>query len=165
MLEVHPQLLLYQGIIFLVFVFLMRRFVYKSLVKMVEGRRCQIENTIIETERKRGEVESLRLGYEGRVSEIAARADEILRQAEAEGREKYNEIVETGRAEAARVADNTRRRAESDIEDAVLAAKDDLVGIAAELARKALGGTVTPEVDARLLQELQAELPAQEWKE
>jgi len=162
MLEIHPQLLLYQGIIFLIFVFLMWKFVYKSLVKMVEDRRKRIEDTILETERKRGEADALRVGYESRIAGISSQAEEVIRKAEAEGWRKYEEIVETGRAEARRLAEQSRRQTEAEIEEAFLAAKGELVGIASDLARKALGKSAGPELDARLVAELGEEM--REWK-
>jgi F-type H+-transporting ATPase subunit b len=162
MLEIHPQLLLYQGVIFLVFVFLMWKFVYKNLMKMVEDRRQRIENTIMETERKRGEAEALRVGYETRIADIRAQADEAVRKAEAEGWRRHEEIVEAGRTEARRLGEQAQRRTEAEIEEAFLAAKGELVGIASDLARKALGKSATPDMDARLVRELSEEL--KEWK-
>jgi F-type H+-transporting ATPase subunit b len=164
MLEIHPLLLLYQGVIFIVFAFLMWKFVYKSLVKMVEDRRRRIEENIQEAERKRSEAEALRTGFEVRVAELDHQADEIVRKAEAEGQRRLEELVQTGRAEAAKVAENTRRQAELDIEQTFVAAKGELAGLAADLARKALGKTISPEVDEKLIADLSQELGNQEWK-
>jgi F-type H+-transporting ATPase subunit b len=164
MLEIHPRLLLYQGVIFLVFVFLMWKFVYQALVKMVEGRRRRVEQTILEAERKRGEAEALRMGYESRVSELSAQAEEVMRKAEADGWRKHEAIVEQGRTEAARIAERVRLQSEAEMVEAMLAAKGELLDIAGSLARKALGTAATPEVDARLIKELSAEIRNTEWK-
>jgi F-type H+-transporting ATPase subunit b len=164
MLEIHPRLLLYQGVIFLVFVFLMWRFVYRALVKMVEDRRRKVEATIVEAERKRGEAEALRMGYENRVSELSTRAEEVMRQAEADARRKHEEIVEQGRVEAGRIAARNRLQCEADVAEAMLAARAELLGISDSLARKALGKAATPEVEAELVKELSAEIRSTEWK-
>lgn len=164
MLEIHPQLLLYQGAIFLIFVFLMWKFVYRSLVKMVEDRRRRVEQTILDAEKARGEAEALRMGYESRVSEMSARRDEVIRQAEAEARRKHDEIVEQGRQEASRVAARNRLQCEADLAEAMHAARVELLDISGSLARKALGRAATPEVEAALVKELSAEIRATEWK-
>lgn len=131
---------------------------------MVDDRRRRIEDEILENEKRRGELEGLRMGYEGRLGEINAKAEDVIRKAEADGWRKYEEIVEAGRTEAARVTETSRRQTETEIEEAVLAARGELVGIATDLARKALSTTVTPEVDNRLIEELTRELEQQEWK-
>lgn len=164
MLEIHPQLLLYQGAIFLIFVFLMWRFVYRKIVKAVEDRRQRIEDAILEAERQRGEAEALRLGYEGRLNELNAQAAEILRKAENQGWQKYDEIMAAARAEAARFTEQQRRLTRREIEETVLAARDQVVELAAAMARKALGRAVNPELDQRLIQELTRELEHQQWK-
>jgi F-type H+-transporting ATPase subunit b len=164
MLEIHPRLLLYQGVIFLVFVFLMWRFVYRALVKLVEDRRRRVEQTIVDAEKARGEAEALRMGYESRVSELSARRDEVLRQAEADARRKHDEIVEQGRVEAGRIAARNRLQCESDVAEAMHAARAELLDISGSLARKALGKAATPEVEAELVKELSAEIRSTEWK-
>ena len=164
MLEIHPSLLLYQGVIFIVFAFLMWKFVYKNLVKMVEDRRRRIEESILDAERKRGEADALRLGYESRVSELTIRADEVIRQAEIEARRKHEEIVEHGRVEANRIAARSRLQCETDVADAMHAARAELLDIAGGLARKALGKAATPDVEAELVKELSAEIRSTEWK-
>ena len=164
MLEIHPRLLLYQGAIFLIFVFLMWKFVYRSLVKMIEDRRRRVEQTIVDAEKARGEAEALRTGYESRVSELSARRDEVIRQAEAEARRKHEEIVEQGRLEAGRIAARNRLQCEADLTEAMHAARAELFDVAGTMARKALGKAATPEVEAELVKELSAEIRATEWK-
>ena len=163
MLEIHPSLLLYQGAIFTIFAFLMWKFVYKNLVKMVEGRRQCIEQTILDAEKKRGEADSLRLGYESRVAELNAQSDEMIRTAEAEGFRRREEIVEQGRLEASRIAERNRLQCEADVHEAMLAAKTELLDIAESLAKQALGKASNPDVEARLIQELGQEIKKTEW--
>jgi F-type H+-transporting ATPase subunit b len=158
MLEIHPRLLLYQGVIFIVFAFLMWKFVYKNLVKMVEDRRRKIENTILEAEKKRGEADALRKGYESKIDELNAQAGEVLRRAEAEGWRKHEEIVASGRQDARQMAAQNRLQCAADVEAAMLAAKAELLDIAAVLSKKALGRALTPDVEARLIEELSAEI-------
>jgi F-type H+-transporting ATPase subunit b len=164
MLEIHPLLLLYQGAIFIIFAFLMWKFVYKSLVKMVEDRRRRIEQTILDAEKKQGEADALRLGYEGKVAELNARADDIIRKAEAEAYRRRDDIVEQARTEAAKIAERNRVQCETDVEEAMLSAKSELLDIAGSMARRALSRAATPEVDARLVEELNQELRQTAWK-
>jgi F-type H+-transporting ATPase subunit b len=164
MLEIHPQLLLYQGAIFLIFVFLMWKFVYRSLVKMVEDRRRRVEQTILDADKLRGEADALRSGYESKVSELNAQAEGILRSAETEAWRRREAIVEQGRIDAARVAERNRMQCRADVDEAMLAAKTELLDIAGSLAKKALSTAATPEVEAQLIRELSAEIRNTEWK-
>jgi F-type H+-transporting ATPase subunit b len=164
MLEIHPQLLLYQGAIFLIFVFLMWKFVYKSLVKMVEERRRKIENTILEAEKKKSEADEIKLGYESKMTEVNAKADEIRRQAEAEAYQKRNEIVDTARTEATQIIERSRLQTAAEREQAMLSAKGELLDISIELAKKALDKAATPQIEEKLIQELSEEIKRTEWK-
>jgi F-type H+-transporting ATPase subunit b len=164
MLEIHPTLLLYQGVIFVAFAFLMWKFVYKNLVRMVEDRRRRIEENILDAERKRGEADALRLGLESRVSELNVRADQIVRDAEIEGMRRRDEILERARTEAARLAERSRLQCESELAEAMLAARTELLDIAGGLASRALGRAATPEVEERLIRELSEEIRKTEWR-
>jgi F-type H+-transporting ATPase subunit b len=164
MLEIHPQLLLYQGAIFIIFAFLMWKFVYKSLVKMVEDRRNKIENTINEADIKHKEAEELKLGYESKLTEINTKAEEVRRRTEQEAWQKHNEIVDVARAEATQIVERSRQQSATEREQAMLAAKGELLDISIELAKKALAKATTPQIEEKLIQELTEELKKTEWK-
>ncbi len=164
MLEIHPQLLLYQGAIFIIFVFLMWKFVYKNLVKMVEDRRNKIENTMLEADKKKSEAEELKLGYEAKLTEINVKAEDVRRRTEAEAWQKHNEIVDTARTEATQIIGRSRQQSAAEREQAMLAAKGELLDISIELAKKALAKATTPQTEEKLIQELTEELKKTEWK-
>ena len=110
------------------------------------------------------EADSLRLGYESRVAELNAQADQVIRKAEAEAFRRREEIVDQGRLEAARIAERNRLQCDADVQAAMLAAKTELLDIAGSLAKQALGKAATPDVEASLIHELSQELKQTEWK-
>jgi F-type H+-transporting ATPase subunit b len=164
MLEIHPQLLLYQGIIFLVFVFLMWKFVYKSLVKMVEDRRHRIENTINEAEQKNTEANQLKSRYENKITEIDNQADTIRQKAELEGLQKRDAIIETARTEASQIIERGKLQTITEREAAMTSAKDELLNISVEVAKKALKEITTPDIEEKLIEKVSEEIKKTEWK-
>ncbi len=164
MLEIHPRLLLYQGAIFIIFVFLMWKFVYKSLVKMVEDRRKKIENSIQEADKNKVDAEKIKLGYEAKMSEINTQADNIKRQSEQEAWQKHKEIVDAARTEASTIVERGRQQGVAEREAAMLAAKGDILDISVELAKKALDKATDEKVEEKLISELSEEIKKTEWK-
>jgi F-type H+-transporting ATPase subunit b len=164
MLEIHPQLLLYQGAIFIIFVFLMWKFVYKSLVKMVEERRNKIENTMLEADKKKSEAEVLKHGYETKLTEINTKAEDIRRRSEAEAWQKHNEIVDAARSEASTIVERGRQQSTAEHEQVMLEAKSDILDISIELAKKALDKAFDQQVEEKLISELSEEIKKTEWK-
>jgi F-type H+-transporting ATPase subunit b len=164
MLEIHPQLLLYQGIIFLVFVFLMWKFVYKNIVKMVEERRHKIETTINEAEQRSQEASQLKTDLASKITEIDTQSDEIRRKAEAEGWQKRNEIIDTARNEASQIIERGKLQTALDHEHAMHAAKDEILNISVELAKKALDKVSTPDIEEKIIEKVSEEIKSTEWK-
>jgi F-type H+-transporting ATPase subunit b len=164
MLEIHPQLLLYQGAIFIVFVFLMWKFVYKNLVKMVEERRNKIENTMLEADKKKSEAEALKLGYETRLTEINTKAEDIRHRTEQEAWQKHNEIIDVARSEASTIVERGRQQSTAEREQVMLAAKSDILDISIGLAKKALDKAYDQDIEEKLISELSEEIKKTEWK-
>jgi len=97
MLEIHPTLLLYQGIIFIVFVFLLYRFAYRPLTKMIQTRKALIESNLNQAEQLKAEAEKEKIEYEDRRRQIEVERKQIMDTAAAEGNLQKEQIVAQGR--------------------------------------------------------------------
>jgi len=163
MLEIHPKLLLYQGVVFVIFALLMWRFVYRKLVKVAEDRRRRVEEMVDYAERQRLAADEYRQRYERQHAEFEAQTARLTQEAEEDGLRIHELIVGDARAEAAAIVERARHQAESERRQAVLAAQKDIVDLAASMARHALAHAVTPEVDRRLVADVAEELGSIRW--
>ena len=131
---------------------------------MVEDRRHKIENTINDAEKKREEANQLKTSYEGKITEIDSQADELRRKAEAEGFQKRNEIIDTARTEATQIIERGRIQTIADRDAAMQTAKDEILTISVELAKKALDKITTPDIEEKIIEKVSEEIKNTEWK-
>ncbi len=128
----------------LILVFLiMRKFLFKPVKKMIDDRQKEIDDIYADAEEKKAAAESLRLEYEERIGQAKAEAAEIVRSATHEARRQGDEILKDARSEASAI----RTQAEADIalekRRALNDVKDDISGIALEVAEKVVGRELT----------------------
>ena len=126
----------------LVFVVL-RKFLFKPVKKMIDDRQQEIDGLYADAEQKNTEAEALRQEYEGRIAEAKNEVAEIIRAANKEARREGDEIVKSARESASAL----REKAEQDIalekKRAMNEMKNDISGIALEIAEKVVGRTIS----------------------
>jgi len=131
---------------------------------MVEERRHKIETTINEAEQRSQEASQLKTDLASKITEIDTQSDEIRRKAEAEGWQKRNEIIDTARNEASQIIERGKLQTALDHEHAMHAAKDEILNISVELAKKALDKVSTPDIEEKIIEKVSEEIKSTEWK-
>jgi F-type H+-transporting ATPase subunit b len=164
MLEIHPTLLLYQGIIFIVFVFLLYRFAYRPLTKMIQTRKALIESNLNQAEQLKAEAEKEKIEYEDRRRQIEVERKQIMDTAAAEGNLQKEQIVAQGRDEVQRLLDRARLEIEKERRLAVRSAKADLGAIAIQLVRKFLKKGMNKKSEEALIASVAHDLGEKQWK-
>ncbi len=86
---------------FLLLVWLLRRFAWAPVLKMLEERRQKIAGEFQEAERRKGEADQLRAKYEQELKTIDAQARQKLQEAVADGQRVAVEIKAQANQEAA----------------------------------------------------------------
>lgn len=164
MLEIHPPLLLYQGVVFVVFAYLMYRFVYRPLAKTIRDRKAYIESTINRAEEERANAERARAEYDNRLVGIEGERKRILETALADGNRVKEEVVAEGRNEANRLLENARWELEKERRRAVREAKADLGSIAVGIVRKFLKKKMDRKAEQAFIGSIAQDLGARQWK-
>jgi F-type H+-transporting ATPase subunit b len=156
----QKQLFFSQVISFCVVAFLLHRFAYKPILKVLEERREKIADSLKNAEKIKAELASAQ-----------AKAQEILSQAGAQG----NKMIEEARASAAKVLETESQKAIATANDIVTKARQaseaELVRMKAELRKevgrlvvatsaKVTGGILTSEQQGRLAEETNKQLAA-----
>ena len=151
-LGIEPKLLLAQGVNFAILLFVLTKFVYKPLMKMVEERRNKIELGVKGGEMAEGIIKKAEEQKTGIIKEADTKAVSIISEAEKNAQKK-----------AADIALQADKKAQQALREAMLLAERkekeamDKVSIeAGRLVREALIKTVElkPEqIDDRLIEE------------
>ena len=140
---VKPILLLAQIVNFIILLFLLNKFAYKPIMKVLDDRKHKIETSMRQAE----EVEK-------KLAETEASQKEIIGRAERES----TKIIEEARAAAKKLQDETMVETSNKMEEALLKNKDsiklerekmvnevkaDMADLVADTTKKVLGKTLT----------------------
>ena len=156
----NTGLFISQAISFCVVAFLLQRFAYKPIIKVLEERRQKIAESLANADKIKQEL-----------ANAQAKAQEIVAQAGAQG----NKMIEEARASAAKVLEQETQKAVATASDIIAKAKQaseaELVRMKAELRKevgrlvvatsaKVTGGILTAEQQGRLAEETNKQLAA-----
>ena len=156
----NTQLFISQCISFCAVAFLLHRFAYKPILKVLEERREKIAESLKNADKIKQDLASAQ-----------AKAQEILAQAGAQG----NKMIEEARASAAKVLESESQKAVATANDIITKARQaseaELIRMKAELRKevgrlvvatsaKVTGGVLTPDQQNRLAEETNKQLAA-----
>lgn len=157
---VNWQLFISQVISFSIVAFLLHRFAYKPILKVLEERRQRIAESLANAEKIKKELAE---------AEVARR--ELLQKANTEA----NQLIEEARAAAARVQEHESQKAIAQAEQIIAKAREAALGdyekmkqdlrqemgrLAVDLAARVTGKVLTVEDQRRLAEETNKELAA-----
>lgn len=143
--------LIVQIINFLLLVFILAKFAYRPLMKMMEDRQQKIADNIDSAERIRREAEELRLGYQEQLGQARAQAQAIVEKAEKLAEENKEEIIKAARAESARILQNVQAEVARERALALAQLKGEVVALSMAAAAKIIEKNIDNEINANLV--------------
>lgn len=150
--------LLLQGIGFLIFLFVVYKFVLPPLADAVEGRRRQIADGLAEAEKGKASLAIAQKEVDKLIAEAKAKAADIVAQAE----KQRNATIEASKADAKAAGEREKQMAADEIAQLSVKAKEELRDRVADLAvagaQRILNREINPQVHSDLLAQLKAEL-------
>ena len=137
---VTPQigLLFWTVLIFLTLVFLLAKFAWKPILKMVEERTKNIEDALNSAENAKKEMAGLKAENEQIMKEARAERDKIVREAREMKDKIIEESKETAKAEADKILAQTRKLIDDEKRAAMNELKDQVASLSIEIAEKIL---------------------------
>ena len=132
-------------------VFLIKKFLFKPVNEMLEKRRAKADAEIREAQQAKEEAEAVKSEYESNMSEARAQANELIATAKKTADQQTEEMLKEAAAEAAAI----RAKAEKDIEQekkkAVNEIRDEIGGIAMEIAGKVIEREISEQDHEKLI--------------
>ena len=137
---VTPQigLLFWTVLIFLSLVFLLAKFAWKPILKMVEERTKNIEDALNSAENAKKEMAGLKAENEQIMKEARAERDKIVREAREMKDKIIEESKETAKAEADKILAQARKLIDDEKRAAMNELKDQVASLSIEIAEKIL---------------------------
>ena len=133
--------------------YLIKRFLFKPVNDMLEKRRALADAQIREAEQAKADADAIKTEYEQNMKEAKEKANEILITAQKTAALQSEEMLKEATAQAAAL----KSKAESDIAQekrkAVNEIKDEIGGMAVEIAGKVIEREISGEDHAKLIDE------------
>jgi F-type H+-transporting ATPase subunit b len=130
---------------FLLLVFLLSKFAWKPILKMVNDREASIEDALKAAERARDEMKSLQADNEAVLKEAREERERILKEA----REMKNKIVSDAKdiaiAEGEKAIASAKAAIAAEKASAIAALKNQAAVLSIEIAEKVLGNELSAE--------------------
>lgn len=151
-------LMVWTVVTFLLLVGVLGRFGWKPLIRAIDEREERLKNEREAAERARAEAQRIQEELRVELSQIEARARELLSKAEREGAGARDQIVRSAQEEAKRVVEKTRGQLEEEKRRLVAELRQEVAELAVTAAERLLKKSVTPAVQKGVLDDFFREL-------
>ena len=161
MLNINVWDILWTVINLLIFYLLLRKFLFKPVLSMMERREQMIKDDLDKAKKASEEAEQMKAEYETKLQEAQAEAVKIATTAKQRADRESAEIVEDARAEAAHIIEDAQKTIERDREAAMSSAKEQIAGLAVMAASRVLEKNIDEESNRNFAEQLLAEVGAE----
>ena len=136
---------------FLLLLFLLKKFLYKPILKMLDDRKKSIDEALDAADSARQEVAATQENIRKDIAQARAEADAIINDAKKRGEQVKAEIIEAAKAEAKGITEAATAQIEKEKAQAIHDLKAQIADIAMLATEKILTQSLTAEQERTLL--------------
>ncbi|MDD3653238.1 MAG: F0F1 ATP synthase subunit B [Desulfotomaculaceae bacterium] len=142
-----------QIINFLILLFLLKKFAFKPLGKLLSDRQQLIADSITTAEQERQQAEQIKAEYEAEMQRTREMAQEIIQKATKAGEEQAAEIIESAKNEAKRLKDAALVEIKHEKEKAVAEMRDEAATLAILVAGKIINQQIDEDIQHKMVKD------------
>jgi F-type H+-transporting ATPase subunit b len=157
-LGINLGYLISQIINFVLLLFILRQFLYKPIVGMLDRRSEKIRTDLQEAEEARSKAEAARQEYEQQLEQARDERRSIVAQATEQAEKMKEDVLAEARAEATEIASKAQDEMEYERRQVLRQAQDQIVDLALAAAGRVVGESLDEKAHRRLIQEFIAEV-------
>ena len=158
MLNMEWGLMVWTLITFGIAVFILWKFAFGPLQKLIDQRRAGIQESMDVAEETRAEAHRILDEYKVTLVKVRSEAEEILERSRTTGEHAKAEIMAAAKAQAERVLTQAHEQIERDTRAALRELKGQIAELTALATEKVAAGSLTAADQQRLIDEALAEL-------
>lgn len=160
MLNINIWSILWTVVNLLVFFLLLRIFLFKPVINMMERREQMIQDDLDSAKAAKEEQEQLKAKYEAELAEAHKEAVKISANAKKRAEKESAEIIADAHAEAESLIANAQRAIEHDRQEAIDSARSEIAGLAVLAASRVIAKNIDEESNREFAEQLLAEVGA-----
>lgn len=134
-------------------VYLIKRFLFKPINQMLEKRRAMADAEIQDAQKAKAEAQAIKAEYEQNMQEAKTRANEILTTAQKTAAIQSEEVLRDAAQQAAAMKEKAEKDIAQEKRKAVNEIKDEIGGMAMEIAGKVIEREISEKDHAKLIDE------------
>ena len=163
LVQPDPGLFFWTIAVFLVLLFLLKRFAWGPLLAALDERQAGIRKSLEDADRARKELDQVREQSEAIIGKARADADGIVSDARADGAQLREDLRRQAQQEAQAIVQNAERRIQQERDRALQQIRQEAVDVSLMIASKLIRRNLTAEDNASLIDEAlkQVQPPAQ----
>ena len=158
LIQVTPGLMIWTIICFLVVLFVLKRFAFAPIQKMIDERRERIRQAIDEADHAREEARNLLEEHRKLIGQAKSEAEEILAEARKIGDAQRERVREETEADRQRRLEETRRQIDQATHNALNEIRTEVGKLSVAAAEKITRKSLTDADQQRLIDEALAEI-------
>jgi F-type H+-transporting ATPase subunit b len=158
-LSIDVTLLWSTIVLFLLFAWVLGKFAWRPLLRIVDEREGSIRDSVESAERAAAEARDLLAQHQEMVRQAGREREEILARALKEADQVRGEVVGKARTEAEQLVARARDQIEREKTQAIGDLRAQVADIAIEAAAKIVQSSLTPEAQKKLVDDYIASLP------
>ena len=136
---------------------LLRIFLFKPVMCMIENRQAMIRNQLDDAENKNREADELKGRYEESLKNAKEESFQIVNDAKERAKVQYAHIIDKANEDAAQIKQQADKSAEADREQMMREAQAELAQVALAAASKLIGSSVDAEANKNMLDQFLSE--------
>ncbi|MDI6735152.1 MAG: F0F1 ATP synthase subunit B [bacterium] len=152
-ISISWQILLVELVSFLILLFVLGKFLFKPITKLLENRTNQIKNTFETIETEKQDIEKIKQDYQNQLNELNKKAGEIIQEATKEGDIQRQKIIDQSQKEANKLVERATAVIEKEKEKAILELKNQTADLSILAASKILGSSIDESMAYQLVDE------------
>ena len=151
LLGVNPWTALFALANFLFLFFMLRKFLFNPVMKMIDDRQKEIDDLYKDAEDAKKDAQAKQQEYDRKLSAAQQTSEQLVREAVARGQSREEEILRQANAQASAMMDKAADDIAREKKKAVNDAKDEISVIALSIAGKVVGRELNNADHARLV--------------
>ncbi|MFH1563802.1 MAG: F0F1 ATP synthase subunit B [Nitrospirota bacterium] len=152
-ISISWQILLVELASFLILLFVLGKFLFKPITKLLENRSNQIKRTFETIEAEKQDIEKIKQDYQNQLTDLNKKALEIIQQATQEGEKQRQIIVAESQKESNKLLERASAVIEKEKEKAILELKTQVADLSILAASKILESSIDESMAYQLVDE------------
>jgi F-type H+-transporting ATPase subunit b len=157
--EFSTNELIWAIINFVAFFVLLRLFLYRPVLKLLDARREEVERNLAGAETARQESEAARADYERQVARAREEAQSLLSRAQATADKTKDELLAQAERQSHDIIERARKAISSEKERALVEIREEIADLAVMAASKVVERALDVEQHRRLVDDLVKKMP------